>query len=169
MTATDRPVVPLESGASGILLVGTEALAEVVSTALSNTTGRARINAHTSMDAPIHEMVIAFRGGSYIRPHRHRAKRESFHVIRGRLDALTFDDEGLVKERVSLGTVDSGLPFYLRSEKNDWHCFVVTSDVAIVHETTSGPFEPDESEFPAWAPEPADNAGVKIFLNRLNS
>lgn len=169
MTAIDRPVVPLESGASGILLVGPEALADVVSTALSNTTGCARINAHASMDAPIHEMVIAFRGGSYVRPHRHRAKRESFHVIRGRLDALTFDDEGLVTERVALGTVDSGLPFYLRSEKNDWHCFVVISEVAVVHETTSGPFDPGESEYPTWAPEPADFSGVKVFLNRLNS
>lgn len=169
MTATERPVVSLDRGENGILVVGPKALAEVVSSALTNTTGRARINAHASMDAPVHEMVIAFRGGSYIRPHRHKTKRESFHVISGRLDALTYDEEGYVKERIPLGTVDSGLPFYLRSEQNDWHGFVVLSEVAILHETTSGPFEPDESIFPDWAPDPADKAAVQKFLNRLNT
>jgi cupin fold WbuC family metalloprotein len=169
MSTTDRPVVQLERGVSGILVVGPEALADVVSTALTNTTGRARINAHASMDAPVHEMVIAFRGGSYVRPHKHRAKRESFHVISGRLDALTYDDEGHIKERISLGSVDSGLPFYLRSEQNDWHSFVVVSEVAVVHETTSGPFEPGESIFPRWAPDPADETAVQIFLNGLNT
>ena len=168
MTAIERPVVSLERGENGILVVGPEALAEVVSSALSNTTGRARINAHASMEAPVHEMIIAFRGGSYIRPHRHKTKRESFHVISGRLDALTYDEEGHVKERIPLGSLDSGLPFYLRSEQNDLHGFVVVSDVAIVHETTSGPFEQDESIFPDWAPDPVDKAAVQTFLNRLN-
>jgi len=169
MSGTDRPVVQLERGVSGILIVGPEALAEIVSSALSNATGIARINAHASMEAPVHEMVIAFRGGTYVRPHRHKTKRESFHVIRGRLDALAFDEEGQVKERIPLGSVDSGLPFYLRNEQNDWHSFVVVSEVAILHETTSGPFKSDESIFPDWAPDPADKMGVQSFLNRFNT
>ena len=169
MTATDRPLVELARTDNGIFTVGPEALADVVSSALTNTTGRARINAHASMEASVHEMVIAFRGGSYVRPHRHTTKRESFHVIRGRLDALTFDAEGQVKDRIALGTVDSGLPFYLRSEENDWHSFVVISEVAILHETTSGPFVSNESIFPAWAPEPTDKVAVETFLNRLKN
>lgn len=153
---------------AGNLLIGQDELDHLKSIARANASGRARINAHASLNADVQEMLIAFVGGSYVRPHRHRRKRESFHVVEGKLDALTFDANGGITNRIALGPFGSGLPFYFRSESNDWHCFLVRSEIAIVHETTQGPFSPGESEFPAWAPEPEDVDGVKAFLARLS-
>lgn len=167
MNSQHKPVISIERDHGGNTLLGQQEIDEVVAAALVNGSGRARINAHRSLDAEIHEMVIAFRGGSYVRPHRHRSKRESFHVIAGRIDAVVFDDQGTVKQRLKLGAYGSEFPFYLRSEHNDWHCFVVVSDLALVHETTNGPFRQDDSEFPTWAPNPDDEESIRIFLNRI--
>ena len=163
----DQPVVEVARDSRGNLQIGDAEIEVVKAAARANSMGRARINAHPSLASDTHEMMIAFVRGSYVRPHRHTKKRESFHVIHGCLEALTFDDRGKVTDRVELGTYGSGLPFYFRSESNDWHSFVVRSDIAIVHETTQGPFEPGESDFPAWAPDPSDVVAVRDFLSRL--
>jgi cupin fold WbuC family metalloprotein len=164
----EQPVVSTQRDESGSLLLSQDELDLLKAIARANASGRARINAHASLDADVQEMLIAFVGGSYVRPHRHRRKRESFHVVEGKLDALTFDANGEITNRTALGPYGSGLPFYFRSESNDWHCFLVRSEIAIVHETTQGPFSPGESEFPAWAPDPEDFDGVQAFLTRLS-
>ena len=164
----EQAVVSIHRDESGNLLLGRGELDQLKSIARANASGRARINAHASLEADVQEMLIAFVGGSYVRPHRHRRKRESFHVVEGKLDALTFDADGGVTSRIELGPYGSGLPFYFRSESNDWHCFLVRSEIAIVHETTQGPFTPGESEFPVWAPDPEDVDAVEAFLARLS-
>ena len=164
----DQPVVGVERDEQGGCLVDHAQIEKAKAAARRNSTGRARINAHPSLDSETQEMFIAFVRGSYVRPHRHSRKRESFHVVQGLLDAVSFDDEGRVTKQVRLGTFDSGHPFYFRSEVNDWHCFIVRSKIAVVHETTQGPFEPGESEFPTWAPDPEDIHEVQAFLKRLS-
>ena len=47
---------------------------------------RSRICAHTSADDPVQERIIAMCRDSYIAPHRHVGKTESFHVIEGQAD-----------------------------------------------------------------------------------
>ena len=165
--STLRPVVPAPEDSVGNILLSASDLEAVVQAATTNPTGRARMNAHESMDSAIHEMVIAFREGSYVRPHRHTAKRESFHVISGLLIALAFDDQGQVIRRTPLGDRDSGRSFFIRNFNNDWHCFIIESAFAIIHETTSGPFSANESEFPEWAPDPDDQIAVDAFLRRI--
>ncbi len=165
--STLRPVVPSPEDSVGNILISASELETVVEAAMTNRTGRARMNAHESGDSAIHEVVIAFRGGSYVRPHRHTAKRESFHVISGLLTAIALDDDGQVIRRTPLGDRDSGRPFFLRNFNNDWHCFLIESAVAIVHETTNGPFSASESEFPTWAPDPEEQAAVDTFLRRI--
>jgi hypothetical protein len=44
---------------------------------------------------------------------------------------------------------------------------IVRSDVLVVHETTNGPFRPEETEFAPWAPDETDEAGQTLFLDRL--
>jgi cupin fold WbuC family metalloprotein len=152
---------------TGTVAVSDAGLDELVRVARRNPLGRARINAHPDPSASIHEMLIAFTGDSYIRPHRHNAKIESFHVIQGDLEALTFDDAGHVTRRLALGSLQSGKTFYLRNENNEWHSFLVQSPYAIIHETTNGPFDPSETEFAPWSPEPDNPLVVKEYLKDL--
>ena len=51
---------------------------------------RSRICLHSDNSDQVHEMVIAFCRDSYVQPHRHTGKSESFHIIEGRLQVVFF-------------------------------------------------------------------------------
>lgn len=71
-----------------------------------NQKGRLRINFHHENSDPLHEMIIAIRPDSYIRPHKHPDKSEAFHVIYGVVDVVIFEDDGTIREVVSLAAKD---------------------------------------------------------------
>ena len=128
---------------------------------------RARLCLHSNPNEPLHEMVIAFCRDTYVRPHRHRAKNESFHIIEGELDVVFFDDTGRVTRRVAMGPVDSGRTLIYRLGSDQWHTVVVRTDMAVIHETTQGPFDPEENEFAPWSPEPSEHVAVADFMHQL--
>src|SRR4051794_38519780 len=59
---------------------------------------RVRLCAHKSGADRLHEMLIVLDRATYVRPHRHCDKSESFHVIEGALSVLLFEDDGRVRE-----------------------------------------------------------------------
>jgi len=109
-------------------------------------------------------MVIAFCRETYNRPHRHRNKTESFHVIEGNLLIVFFDDQGKVQRRIKMGPNRDGQTFLYRLSSSLWHTVVPLSEFVIIHETTTGPFIKDETEFAAWGPEDGDKAGIAQWL-----
>ena len=46
---------------------------------------RIRICAHPSKNNPVHDMLIVHFNDTYVRPHRHINKDETFHIIQGEL------------------------------------------------------------------------------------
>lgn len=162
----DKPVINIKY-ISDCLSISSKHLEDVVTQASINKTRRSRINAHTSADSNVQEMLIAFCKDSYVRPHRHNNKIESFHVIHGELDIIFFDENGNIENRIELGDYDSGKPFFLRSLKQGWHTAYIKSDYVLIHETTNGPFNPIESEFAPWSPIPENIKAVNKFLLEL--
>src|SRR5204862_7175921 len=80
----------------------------VKGTGTTNARRRARLCAHPNPDDPLHEMLIVLDRGTYVRPHRHAGKSESFHVIEGELDVVLFAYDGPVRDVIrngSYGTV----------------------------------------------------------------
>lgn len=128
--------------------------------------GRARLCAHRHPGDRLHEMIIALARGTYVPPHRHQGKPESFHVIQGRARVLLFDEAGRVTECLDLGEPASGWPFYLRIDGPRFHSLWVDSDFFVVHETTEGPWDPARTEVAAWAPPASDPAAGRAFLAR---
>lgn len=120
--------------------------------------GRLRINLHPESADLLHEMFIAIRSDSYIRPHRHPGKSESFHIVHGEVDIVVFDDEGNIKQVVPMAAAGGAKAFYYRMSKPFFHTLVIRSDVLIVHEITNGPFVEGASMFGAFAPE--EDAGI---------
>src|SRR4051812_15824469 len=51
--------------------------------ALLNPRRRIRLCAHRNVDSTLHEMLIVHTANTYVRPHKHLNKIESFHVIEG--------------------------------------------------------------------------------------
>ncbi len=126
---------------------------------------RARICAHPSTSDALHEMIICLTRGTYIRPHRHAGKSESFHMIEGELDVVLFEDDGAIREVIRMGPYQSRRTFFYRLMEPCFHTVLVRTPQAIFHETTNGPFEAAATEFAPWAPPDGDEAGE--FQHRL--
>jgi len=133
----------------------------------SNERKRIRLCAHKRLEDDVHEMFIVHAKDTYVRPHKHLEKSESFHVIEGLVDVVIFDEKGNIAEIIPMGDYSSGYSFYYRIEKASYHTIVIKSDFLVFHETTKGPFEKKNTIFAPWSPEEADAIGVKQFVDRI--
>jgi cupin fold WbuC family metalloprotein len=153
-----------------IIRIGAESIERVKIEARRNPRKRARINAHTSCDAQVHEMLIALDRETYVCPHRHVGKSESFHVIEGFADVVIFDTAGEIVDAIRMGPPGSDRCFFYRQSEPCFHTLVIHSPIFVVHETTNGPFAPDRTLFAQWAPEegsPAAEDYMRDLRTRL--
>ena len=141
-----------------------EDIEELKAIARTNPRRRVRLCTHSSEKDTLHEMLIVQSRDNYIRPHRHDVKTESYHFIEGSAVVFILDEAGEVVAQTRLGT--SGALYY-RVPAGLYHCFVFTSDWAIFHESTVGPFNPAETFFAPWSPVEGDDDAVEKFLSRL--
>ena len=140
---------------------------EVLKTkALENERKRIRLCAHSSVEDKVHEMLIVHTKNTYVRPHRHLDKSESFHIIEGELDVVVFDDAGSIELVARLAEPASGGQFYYRLSDGPYHTVIIRSNIAVFHETTSGPFRKSETVFAPWSPDLSDT-GADTYFNDL--
>ena len=135
--------------------------------ATRNVRKRVRLCAHGSTDDKVHEMLIVQAKGIYIRPHRHLAKAESFHVVEGTADVVLFDDTGGIVNSIPMGVCSSGRTFYCRIFEPRYHTIVIQSDFFVFHETTEGPLDRSKTEFAPWSPEEDNAADISGFMGDL--
>ncbi|MDE0940669.1 MAG: WbuC family cupin fold metalloprotein [Pirellulales bacterium] len=133
-----------------------------------NQKGRVRINFHQDNSDLLHEMMIAIRPDSYIRPHKHPGKSESFHIIYGAVDIVVFEDDGAIREVVPLAAEDEAKAFYYRMSQPFFHTLIINSSLLVVHEITNGPFVKDGTVFGSFAPgESASASIITAWQNEL--
>lgn len=137
--------------------------------ALSNPRRRARICVHRANEDPLHEMLIAIAPGSYIHPHKHLAKSESFHIVEGLVDVIIFDDSGSVTKIIKLGEPGSGRGFYYRLSESRFHTLRILSEILIMHEVTNGPFDKSQTVLAAFAPSEMDADATRNYMTRLSN
>jgi len=129
---------------------------------------RTRFCAHQTGGDSIHEMLIVLLRGTYIRPHKHVAKVESFHVIEGVVDVVIFNETGTIAEVVRMGDYASGRNFYYRIAHPAYHTLILRSEVVVIHETTNGPFRREETIFAPWSPVETDAGAAEEFMKKLS-
>ena len=150
-----------------IAAIGVEEI-EVLKSALAKSPkGRVRINVHLNEDDRLHEMFIAFRPDSYIQPHMHPSKTESFHLVHGAVDIVVFEGDGRVRQVIPLGAGDPTRAFYYRMSKPFFHTLVIRSDLLVIHEITNGPFQPSETVYASFAPPASDAAAAAVYQTAL--
>ncbi len=152
-----------------IVRVGAEDIRVLKERALKNPRRRIRICAHKDTADRLHEMLIIHTSDTYVRPHKHLGKSESFHVIEGTVDVVLFDETGGVTEVIRMGDYASGRRFYYRIDQPIYHTLLITSPVLVFHEVTNGPFRREETAFAPWGPVEQDVVGREAFLNRVRS
>jgi len=141
----------------------------LVQKALSNPRQRMRVCTHRTPEDGLHEMLIVHTKDTYVRPHKHVSKTESFHVIEGDMEVVVFDQDGGVTDVIHLGDYRSGRTFYYRMHEPVFHTLLIRSDIVIFHEVTNGPFRPSDTVFASWEPQPDDVAACEAFHRRLKS
>ena len=166
---TDKPKTTTFFNDQDIISVGPEVLWKLRQAARNDPLGRARLCLHHHADDAVHEMVIAFHKDSYIPPHRHTNKTESFHLIEGELLVVFFDDEGRETSRLRLAEPENNSFFLYRLAVCRWHMLIPLSDWVIIHETTPGPFRPAETELAPWAPTEEQAESAQSFVANLLS
>ena len=150
-----------------IVTLSTSGLDELKRMALLNPRRRIRLCAHHSVEDVVHEMIIFHPQGTYVPPHKHIGKDESFHLISGEIDCVIFDSQSNVKRVFPMGDYSSGKTFYYRIPANTYHTQIFKKDT-FFHEVTKGPFDRNDTLTASWAPDEKETAMVKSYINEIS-
>jgi cupin fold WbuC family metalloprotein len=131
---------------------------------------RTNHNLHASYEDPCQRLLNAVEPGSYIRPHRHLepAKPECFVLLRGRMAALIFNNDGAIERIVAL-TVGGGCQG-IDIPAGTWHALVSLESGSVFFETKPGPYRAlSDKDFAPWSPaEDSPEAGAYLrFLENV--
>lgn len=127
-----------------------------------------RLCLHKSAEALLHEMIIIHSKETYTRPHKHRKKTESFHIIEGSFFLVIFNQKGRVTKKILISDQKGKGNFLCRIDKGVWHMIVPVSDFVVFHEVTDGPYTREKNSiFASWAPDIKDTERVKDYVKSL--
>lgn len=143
-----------------IVRLGSRQIGFIKECAIKNLRGRARICAHKESTDLLHEMLIAIRSDSYIRPHRHENKVESFHLVEGSADIVILNDDGEIMDVIGLSPDEH---FYYRLDLPYYHTLLINSPVLVIHEITNGPFDRTQNDFAAFSPPEGDPTAINYI------
>ena len=131
--------------------------------AIQTPRGRARICMHKKSADTLHEMFIGIRSDSYIRPHKHKNKTESFHLVEGNADIIILTDDGEISDIIELSFEKK---IYYRLDTSKYHTLLINSPVLVLHEITNGPFDRLQSDYASFSPE-EENTESNEYIRRL--
>ena len=148
-------------------VITADTIIELLSRAGVSPRKRANLNLHTELSDPTNRFLNAGMSGTYVRPHRHRiGKWELVIALQGAVDLVIFTTNGVVQDRVSLG---SNAVHLAEIEGGEWHSIVFHAPAAVALEIKPGPYEPEfDKEFATWAPPEGDPA-VVAFVRWLET
>lgn len=150
-----------------IRLIDDALLDEVSAEARQSPRGRKNRNFHNNDAQPGHRLLNAIEPGSYIMPHRHLDpnKDETMVVLRGSLGLVTFDDQGMIVDALSIG--DGGAAIGMDIPHGTWHTVFALEPGTVFLEAKAGPYLPLTADEKApWAPAEGDS-GAAVYLAGL--
>jgi len=150
-----------------IVTVNQSDIAFLKDRALKNKRRRSRLCSHKNINDSVQEMLIVHTNDTYVRPHKHIEKSESFHVVEGAVDVIIFDENGEISEVMPMGDYSSGKTFYYRISHELYHTVVITSPVAVFHECTKGPFRKGDMVCAPWSVSENDKEAALTYFNDL--
>lgn len=151
----------------GFVAVDDSLLAQLKDQALKSPRKRCRICFHKDENATQQAMLIAMHRSSYVRPHRHNDKSETFAVIEGGCDAILFNDDGAVTRITPMSAARDGGSFFYQMPPKVYHTQFFKTDWLVFLETTLGPFDRADTEFGAWSPPETDSAAGRAYLEQI--
>ncbi|MDR1004208.1 MAG: WbuC family cupin fold metalloprotein [Prevotellaceae bacterium] len=147
-------------------LITKELLDTVTKQAQAHPRLRMNYNLHDSLSAPIHRLLNVLEPDTYLPPHRHPDKEETYMIVRGNLLTFFYDDNGNITLWTRLNPADG---YYgIEVPPNTWHNIVSLESGTTIFEVKSGPYMPLAPEDIApWAPKSTDAEGIARFRQQL--
>lgn len=150
-------------------IIDTALLDRVSEQAQHSARKRRNFNFHASDADAAHRLLNGIEPGSYIPPHRHLdpAKDESIFILRGRLGAVFFDENGNVTETATLEP--GGVQVGINIPHGTYHTVLALAPDTVFFEAKAGPYLPVTPEERApWAPAEAES-GAADYLSALRA
>ena len=108
-------------------------------------------NFHPELSDPVQRLLNAMEPWTYVRPHRHPGKEESFVILRGTILAVTFNEDGKIRDHALLNTENG--TYGVEFEEGCYHMLTSLEPGSVVYEIKEGPFIPHSEDTSApWAP-----------------
>lgn len=147
-----------------IVIVCRNQLDEFIRQSKENTDNQKyRFCLHDSPDNILQEMFIVRAKGEYFRPDKHVGIPETHILLKGEEAVILFKDNGEIDDIIILN--DDILAY--RINKSIYHTMIALSDVAVDYEVRPGPFMPEMSKHPEWAPVYEEKDKIKVFMDKI--
>ncbi|MEI6030909.1 MAG: WbuC family cupin fold metalloprotein [Alphaproteobacteria bacterium] len=136
-----------------LVTVSLSQLKPILEAASKSSLKRARVCCHGGSEEKLQEMFIALFKDVNIEESMHLRKDESLTVISGSGRYVFPNEDGSVRETVSLTSLadndndNDTSHFYARINRYVPHKIIVDSEVMIIHEATTGPFSRSDTDF----------------------
>ena len=148
-----------------MIKITTELIDKVIEQARTSPRLRMNYNFHPELSDPVQRLINALEPWTYIRPHKHTTKEESFVLLRGTVLAVVFNEDGSIREHAILSATSGilGIEF----EENCYHMLTSLETGSAVYEIKEGPFVPHtEGSSASFAPKEGTPEAV-IFLKKV--
>lgn len=135
-----------------MIKITTQLIDGIIEKARTSPRLRMNYNFHSELSDPVQRLLNALEPWTYIRPHKHTTKEESFVLLRGTILAVVFNDDGTIRDHaiLSQSTGILGVEF----EENSFHMLTSLETGSAVYEIKEGPFVPHtEGSSAPWAPK----------------
>lgn len=105
---------------------------------------RMNLDLRNSPEDQSQRMLNALEPGTIFPIHRHHSSSETVVIIRGKIQWIFYDDNGVETERVTLDA--NGDLRMLNVERGRWHSLVCLEPNSVLFESKDGPYEPQRPE-----------------------
>ena len=126
----------------------------------------ARVCLHSNYMDPLQDMILIQHSKNFYPPHKHANRYDTYHILRGSLGVVIFDNKGIIKEVYKLSKNN-----LYKTPKNKYHLTMPISKTVIYHEYRSGTFNRKTNcIFPKWSPSSLKSKIMfkKRILKKIN-
>ena len=122
------------------MIIDNKILDELSAQAKANPRLRQAMDLRNSPEDGSQRMLNALEPGTVMPIHRHHASSETVVVLRGKIEWVFYDNDGVETERVTL--VANGEPRMLNVERDRWHSLVCLESGSVLYESKDGGYRP---------------------------
>ncbi|MBI9061534.1 MAG: WbuC family cupin fold metalloprotein [Marinilabiliaceae bacterium] len=149
-------------------LINSSLLDQLVIDAECSHRKRKNYNFHQHMEDTMHRMLNAIQPGSYVQPHKHQNpdKREVFLILKGRLLAILFSEDGTISQKIILDPREGN--FGIEIPPGRYHTIISLEEGTVAYEIKDGPYTvADDKDFAPWAPDESNKEKSKHYMEWL--